>query len=192
MIELNRVLLVGRLTRDPETRYTTSGTAVASFAIAVNRRRGRDQEEVAYIDCEAWDRQAEFVQQWFTKGKAIFVEGRLKQDRWEDKATGQNRSKLLVVCERAAFVGGRDEGGGGGDDDGGGGESGGGGGGRGSYGGGDRGGYGSGAPRRGGGPSGPPRGGDRPERSGRPAPPPTSGGGGDYAADMPTDDDLPF
>lgn len=185
MIELNRVLLVGRLTRDPETRYTTSGTAVASFAIAVNRRRGRDQEEVAYIDCEAWERQAEFVQQWFQKGKAILVEGRLKQDRWEDKTSGQSRSKLIVVCERASFVGGREEGGGGA---GGGGED--------AYegegGGAPReprgGGYSSQQPRRGAPPSGggATRGGG--ERGGRPAPPPPPG----PAGDMPTDDDLPF
>lgn len=112
MIELNKVMLVGRLTRDPETRYTQNNNAVAAFSIAVNRRRGRDQpDEVAFIDCEAWTKTAEFIQKWFTKGKPILVEGRIKMDRWQDRESGQNRSKLLVSVERASFAGGdRDEG----------------------------------------------------------------------------------
>lgn len=109
MIELNKVLLVGRLTRDPEDRYTNSGTQITTFSLAVNRRRGRDNEEVSYIDCTAWDKTAEFVSKWFSKGKPIFIEGRLQQDRWEDKNTGEKRSKLIVVADRAGFVGGKND-----------------------------------------------------------------------------------
>lgn len=105
MIELNKILLVGNLVRDPETRYTQNNNAVANFAIAVNRRRGRDMDdEVAFIDCQAWTQTAEFIQKWFKKGRPIFVEGRLKMDRWQDRDSGQNRSKLLVLVEKAGFV----------------------------------------------------------------------------------------
>jgi single-strand DNA-binding protein len=155
----------------------------------VNRRRGRDNEETSYIDCEAWDRQAEFVQQWFTKGKPIFIEGRLKQDRWEDKATGQGRSKLILVCERASFVGGREDGqgeGGGDYEAGGGGGSAGGGGGNPPRG---AGGGGGGGQRSSGGGGGYQGGGGRPSNGGASRPPQQ---GNDFPADSPADDDLPF
>lgn len=114
MIELNKVMLVGRLTRDPDTRQIPSGASVTKFTIAVNRRRGRDREdEVAFIDVEAWDKTAEFIQQWFSKGKPIYIEGRLRMDRWQDRETGANRSKLLVQADKAGFVGSKDEGEGG-------------------------------------------------------------------------------
>jgi len=108
MIELNKVLLVGRLTRDPEVRHTPQGTAVGKFSIAVDRRVNKERKEVSFIDCECWERQAEFLQQWFTKGKPIFVEGRLKQDSWEDRDTGQKRTKMVIVAEKLSFVGGPD------------------------------------------------------------------------------------
>jgi single-strand DNA-binding protein len=105
MLELNKVMLVGNLTRDPETRHIPSGAAVTKFAIALNRRRGKDQEpEVTFIDCEAWEKTAEFIGQWFKKGKPIYVEGRLKMDRWQDRETNQNRTKLVVVVEKAQFA----------------------------------------------------------------------------------------
>lgn len=110
MIELNKVMLVGRLTRDPDTRAIPAGVSVTKFSLAVNKRRGRDREdEVAFIDCEAWDKTADFIQQWFTKGKPIFIEGTIKMDRWQDRETGANRSKLLIRADRAQFVGGGDK-----------------------------------------------------------------------------------
>jgi len=177
MIELNKVLLVGRLTRDPETRYTQQGTAIASFSIAVNRRRGRDKEdEVSFIDCEAWDKQAEFLQQWFKKGSAVFLDGRLKMDRWQDKTTGQNRSKLVVVAEAVRFAEskaseeGRGQGGGG------------------SYGSQDDGGGGDGPSYHADPPVQQQRPAPRPSARPQQAPPPQHDGGGSDA----TDDDLPF
>lgn len=113
MIELNKVMIVGRLTRDPEVRHIPSGAAVGKFSVALNRRINRERSETIYVDCECWDRQAEFLQQFFSKGKAIFVEGRLKTDSWEDQQTGQRRSRLVIVAERLSFVGGRDDAGGG-------------------------------------------------------------------------------
>jgi single-strand DNA-binding protein len=121
MSDFNKVILIGRLVRDPETRYTGSGKAVCNFAIAINNRSGGNRDDTTFIDIEAWERTAEFIQQWFHKGKLILLEGRLRQDKWEDKNTGQARSKLVVVGDRASFVGGKD------DDQGGGGSGGGGG-----------------------------------------------------------------
>lgn len=106
MLELNKVLLVGRLTRDPETCSIPSGASVTKFSLAVNRRRGRGQDdEVAFIDVEAWDKTADFIQQWFAKGKPIYIEGRLRMDRWQDRDSGQQRSRLLVVADRVQFAG---------------------------------------------------------------------------------------
>jgi single-strand DNA-binding protein len=106
--DFNRVILMGRLTRDPELRYTPNGKAVVSFSIATNRRyRGGGeevQEETTFIDCEGWSKQAETIAQYLTKGQPIFVEGRLKLDQWESPE-GSKRSKLKVVVERFQFVG---------------------------------------------------------------------------------------
>lgn len=122
MASYNKVLLMGNLTRDPQLRYTPSQMAVADFAIAVNRKfksaQGEDREEVAFIDITAWGKQAEIINQYFQKGKPIFVEGRLKLDSWEDKQGGGKRSKLVVVLEGFQFVGGGQGGGGGGGDQG--------------------------------------------------------------------------
>ena len=103
----NKVLLMGNLTRDVETREV--GTTLAgNFGLAVNRKYktkdGAQQEEVTFVDCEAWGRTAEVMQQYLGKGRAVFVEGRLKLDEWDDKTTGQKRSKLKVVVDNFQFV----------------------------------------------------------------------------------------
>ena len=109
MASYNKVLLMGNLTRDPEVRYTPKGTAIATVGLAVNRRwtteTGEQKEEVTFVDVEVWGRQAETVGQYLSKGKPIFVEGRLRLDSWEDKESGQKKSKLKVVCERFQFIG---------------------------------------------------------------------------------------
>jgi single-strand DNA-binding protein len=108
MANLNKVLLLGNLTRDPELRYTPKGTAVADIALAINRvwnnEQNQRQEETTYVDITLWGRQAELAQQYLTKGRGCFVEGRLQMDTWEDKATGQKRSKLKVVAESLQFL----------------------------------------------------------------------------------------
>jgi len=118
MPNLNRVLLMGNLTRDPEIRYTPSGMAVASFGLAVNRRfrdktSGEMREEVTFVDIDFFGKQAELAGQYLAKGRPLFVEGRLKLDQWEDRATGQKRSKLKVVGDHFQFLGTRDGGAGG-------------------------------------------------------------------------------
>ena len=133
MADFNKVMLMGRLTRDPEMRYTPSGMAVAKVGLAVGRRYFNKNtqetvEESTFVDCEAWGKQAETINQYMRKGRPIFIEGRLKFDTWESRE-GQKRSKLSVVIEQFQFI---DSGGGG---------QGGGGQGRGSQGGDQRGGY---------------------------------------------------
>ena len=109
MASYNKVLLMGNLTRDPEVRYTPKGTAIANIGLAVNRRwttdAGEQKEDVTFVDVEVWGRQAETVGQYLSKGKPIFVEGRLKLDSWEDKESGQKKSKMKVVCEHFQFIG---------------------------------------------------------------------------------------
>ena len=128
MPNLNKVLLMGNLTRDPEIKYTPKGTAIANFGIATNRvftsgEGGEKKEEVTFIDIEAWGRTAEVIGEFFKKGKPIFIEGRLKLDQWDDKTTGKKMSKLRVVADSFEFLGGREggPGGGGGEYEGGGG-----------------------------------------------------------------------
>ena len=110
MASFNKVILMGNLTRDPELRYTPSGTAIAKLGLAVNRvwrdSEGQQKEEVTFVDVDAFGKQAETIGQYMQKGRPILVEGRLKLDQWEDKNTGQNRSRLGVVLERFTFVGG--------------------------------------------------------------------------------------
>jgi len=107
MPNYNKVLLMGNLTRDVELKYTPSNMAVANIGIAVNRRyKGNDgemKEETTFVDCEAWAQTAENLSKWFSKGRPIFLEGRLKLDQWQDKEGG-NRSKLKVVIESFQFV----------------------------------------------------------------------------------------
>jgi single-strand DNA-binding protein len=116
MASYNRVLLMGNLTRDPQLKFLPSQTQVVEFGLAMNRRfktaTGEDREEVCFVDCSAFGRTAEVINQYFTKGKPIFIEGRLKYDQWEDKQGGGKRSKLSVVIENFQFVGGRDGAGG--------------------------------------------------------------------------------
>jgi single-strand DNA-binding protein len=108
MASFNRVILAGNLTRDPEVRYTPKGTAVAKISLAINRtyttESGEKKEEVSYVDVEAWGRQAETLAQYMKKGRPLLVEGRLKQDTWEDKNTHQKQSKLKVVLESFMFI----------------------------------------------------------------------------------------
>ena len=107
MNSFNRVILLGNLTRDPEVRYIPSGTAVASFAIAVNRRYKQGEEmkdEVSYIDIVVFGKTAENCGQYLNKGDAILVEGRLQQRRWDDKDSGQKRSKVEVVAQTVNFM----------------------------------------------------------------------------------------
>ena len=103
MANLNRVLLIGNLTRDPDVRYTPKGTAVADLSIAINRYirsdDGNEKEEVTYVDVILWARLAEISGQFLKKGKPVFIEGRLHLDTWEDKQTGQKRSRLRVIGE---------------------------------------------------------------------------------------------
>ena len=118
MASFNKVLLMGNLTRDPQLKYLPSQTAVVEFGVACNRKfrtaNGEDREEVTFVDVTSFGKQAEVINQYFQKGKPIFIEGRLEYDQWEDKQGGGKRHKLTVVIESFEFVGGRDGGGGGG------------------------------------------------------------------------------
>ena len=109
MASFNKVILVGNLTRDPELRYTPKGMAIAKIGLAVNRNwtseSGEKKEEVTFVDVDIFGRTAENVAQYMKKGRPILIEGRLKLDQWDDKQTGQKRSKLGVVAEVAQFLG---------------------------------------------------------------------------------------
>jgi single-strand DNA-binding protein len=111
MASFNKVILLGNLTRDPELRYTNSGTAVCEFGLAVNRRFGGDagRDEVCFVDIIVWDKQAESTGRILQKGSPALIEGRLQLDQWEDRETRQKRSRLRVVAERVQFVGGRSD-----------------------------------------------------------------------------------
>ena len=122
MASLNKVMIMGNLTRDPEVRYTPKGQAVVDIGLAVNRRykvENETREEVTFIDVTFWGRSAEIISQYMKKGRPLYVEGRLQLDSWEDKATGQKKSRLKVIGDEFQFLGGRDgaPGGGGGPDD---------------------------------------------------------------------------
>ena len=117
MASFNKVILVGNLTRDPEVRYTTGGTAVCDISLAVNaqwtdKRTNERKEEVTFIDVTLWGRTAEIAGEYLAKGRPVLVEGRLQQDRWDDKETGQKRSKLKVVADAMQLLGSRPESGG--------------------------------------------------------------------------------
>jgi single-strand DNA-binding protein len=111
MASFNKVILLGNLTKDPELRMTPKGTAVCQFGIAVNRRyrddSGQDREETTFVDIDAWGKQAETIAKYCTKGRPLFIEGRLRLDSWEDKNTKEKRSKMKVVLENFQFVGGQ-------------------------------------------------------------------------------------
>src|SRR5690348_16780506 len=110
MASFNKVILAGNLTRDPELRYTPKGMAIAKIGLAINRswksESGEMKEEVTFVDVDAFGRQAETIGQYFKKGRPILIEGRLKLDQWDDKQTGQKRSRLGVVLEGFQFLGG--------------------------------------------------------------------------------------
>ncbi|QDT66234.1 single-stranded DNA-binding protein [Calycomorphotria hydatis] len=178
MASLNKVMLIGNLTRDPQVRYTPSGTAVAELGLAVSRQwydkqANEKKEETTFVDITLWGRQAEVAGEYLAKGRSVYIEGRLQLDQWEDRESGQKRSKLKVVGEMMQMLGGRDGGG-----------SGGGGGGGGGY----QGGGGGGGQRRGGGGGG--GGGSAPKSA------PQSGNPADsFYDDGPTEipaDDVPF
>lgn len=107
----NKVFLMGNLTRDPETRVTPGGLTITKLGLAVNRRyrtkEGEQREETTFVDIDAFGAQAETIQKYCTKGSGLFVEGRLRLDQWQDKTSGENRSKLGVVLDNFQFIGGR-------------------------------------------------------------------------------------
>jgi single-strand DNA-binding protein len=109
MPSFNRVTLIGNLTRDPETRDLPSGTTLCEFGLAMSRHYktagGDDREETCFIDCTAFGKQAEVLSQYVTKGRPLFVEGRLKYDQWDDKNGGGKRSKVSVIVENFQFLG---------------------------------------------------------------------------------------
>jgi single-strand DNA-binding protein len=115
MASFNKVILLGNLTRDPEVRYTPKGSAVCDLGIAVNRvyttEGGERREEVTFVDVVLWARLAEIAGEYLRKGRPVFIEGRLQMDTWDDKQTGQKRTKLRVVGESMQLLGGRPGGG---------------------------------------------------------------------------------
>ena len=108
MANLNKVMLIGNLTRDPELRHTPKGTAVSEISMAINRvwnnDQGQKQEETTFVEVTLWGRQAELAQQYLVKGRPVYVEGRLQLDSWDDKETGKKRSKLRVIGENMQFL----------------------------------------------------------------------------------------
>ena len=192
MADLNKVMLIGRLSRDPQLRYLPSQSAVCDFGFAVGRKfktaNGEQKEETAFVDCTVFGKGAEIFNQYMTKGKQCYLEGRLRLDQWDDKTTGQKRQKLTVVVEDFQFLGSKGDGAGGGG--GGGGDEAGA-----SNGGGERtygrsGGYGGGA---GGNAGGAPK---RPANAGRPAPQsqsPADNNDAPFGDEQQfKDDDIPF
>ena len=101
---LNKGILMGRLTRDPELRRTQSGTAVCSFTLAIDRDRkdANGEKQTDFIDCVAWNKQAEFVAQWFSKGMMAIVVGRIQSRKWQDQ-NGNNRTAIEINCEEVSF-----------------------------------------------------------------------------------------
>ena len=113
MPSFNRVTLIGNLTCDPETRDLPSGTTLCEFGLAMTRHYktagGDDREETCFIDCTAFGKQAEVLSQYVTKGRPLFVEGRLKYDQWDDRSGGGRRSKISVIVENFQFLGSRED-----------------------------------------------------------------------------------
>ncbi len=110
MAEMNIVLLMGNLTRDPDVRYTPSGTAICTLGLAVNRRyqtrNGEDREETCFLDIDVFGKQAESCKNYLRKGAPVMIEGRLRLDQWKDKTSGDNRSKLKVTATSVNFLSG--------------------------------------------------------------------------------------
>ncbi|PWU07387.1 MAG: single-stranded DNA-binding protein [Verrucomicrobia bacterium] len=111
MANVNKVILIGNVTRDPELKYTPKGTAVCDLGLAVNRYYtldgGEKKEETTFVDVTLWGRQAEIAHQYLKKGSPVYIEGRLQLDTWEDKQTGQKRSRLRVIAENLQLLGAR-------------------------------------------------------------------------------------
>jgi single-strand DNA-binding protein len=114
MASFNKVILLGNLTRDPEVRYTPKGSAVCDLGLALNRvytvESGEKREEVTYVDVVLWSRLAEIAGEYLKKGRPVFIEGRLQLDTWDDKQSGQKRSKLRVIGESMQLLGARPSG----------------------------------------------------------------------------------
>ena len=113
MASLNKVLLMGNLTRNPEIRYTPGGSAVCEFGMAMNRRfmqaNGQEKDETCFVDITVWGKQAESSSRFLQKGSSVFVEGRLVYDQWTEKETGNKRSRLRIYAERVQFLDRRDQ-----------------------------------------------------------------------------------
>src|SRR6266403_743242 len=111
MPSFNKVMMIGNLTRDPQVKNLPSGVVLAEFGLAMSRKyrtaSGEDKEEVCFVDCAEFGKQAETIAQWCRKGKPLFAEGRLKYDTWEDRLGGQKRHKLSVTVENFQFLGSR-------------------------------------------------------------------------------------
>jgi len=116
MASFNKVILIGNLTRDPQIKYTTGGTAIAELGMAIGRKwfdktTNQQKEETTFVDVTLFGKQAEVAGQYLAKGRSVMIEGRLQLDSWEDRETGHKRSKLRVVGENLVLMGGkRDEG----------------------------------------------------------------------------------
>ena len=112
MASLNKIMLIGNVTRDPDLKYTPKGTAIAQIGLAVNRtwsnEAGQKQEETTFVDIELFGRNAEIAGEYLKKGRPAYIEGRLKLDSWDDKQTGQKRSKLKVIGESLLLLGSRE------------------------------------------------------------------------------------
>lgn len=110
MASVNKVILIGNLTRDPELRYTPKGTAVCELGLAVNRKykldTGETREEVTFLDVSFWSKGGETIAKYLKKGNPLYVEGRLQMDTWDDKTSGQKRSKIKIIGEEFQFLGG--------------------------------------------------------------------------------------
>lgn len=108
MANLNKVMLIGNLTRDPELRHTPKGSAVTDLGIAVNRKiqdgNGGWKDETTFVDVTVWGTSAENAHKYLSKGRGVFIEGRLQMDMWDDKTTGQKRTKLKVVADNLQFL----------------------------------------------------------------------------------------
>lgn len=115
MASLNKVMLIGNITRDPEIKYTPKGSAVTDIGVALNRvytmENGEKREETTFVDVTLWGKQAEFAGEYLRKGRSVFIEGRLQMDTWEDKQSGQKRSRLRVVADGIQPLGPRPGGG---------------------------------------------------------------------------------
>jgi len=111
MANVNKVILIGNVTRDPEVKFTSKGSAVTDIGLAINRNytldNGDKREETTFVDVELWGRLAEIAGEYAKKGRPIYIEGRLRMDTWDDKASGQKRSRMKVVGENLQLLGAR-------------------------------------------------------------------------------------